>query len=91
MSDMLRTKYENMEINYEIMESLQAMFGQPSDQSCHDVFKDTINAKMKAGTSVREHVLKMIKWLNEVEIHDAIIDEPSQVSMILESLSPTFL
>ena len=32
MSDILRIKCEKMKIAYEIMKSLQAIFGQPSDQ-----------------------------------------------------------
>ena len=61
MSDVFRIKCEKMETAYEIMESFQAMIGQPFDhQSCHDAFKATMNAKMKVETSVREHVLKMI-------------------------------
>ena len=91
MFDVLRIKYEKMETAYEIMEFLQAMFGQPSNQLHHDTFKAAMNAKMKPRTSVREHVLKMINWLNEAEIHGTMIDERTQVSMILESLSPTFL
>ena len=50
-----------------------------------------MNTKMKAETSVWEHVLKMINWLNEAKIHGVVIDDRSQVTMILESLSPTFL
>ena len=75
MSDVLRIKCEKMEIAYEIMESPQVMFRQPSDQSRHDAFKAAMNAKMKAETSVRKHILKMINWLNEVEIHGAVIDQ----------------
>ena len=33
----------------------------------------------------------MIARLNEVEIHEAQIDEKMQVGMILETLSPSFL
>ena len=49
MSDVLRIKCEKIETAYEIMESLQAMFRQPSDQSRHDAFE------MKVRTLVREH------------------------------------
>ena len=60
MSDVLRINCENMETTNQIMESFKAMFGQPSDQSRHDVFKVAMNAKIKAETLIREHVLKMI-------------------------------
>ena len=77
MSDVLRMKCEKIEAAYEIMESLQAMFGQPSNHLRHDAFKTTMNTKMKVGTLVREHILKMINWLNEIEIYGAVIDERS--------------
>ena len=40
---------------------------------------------------VFEYVLKMIHYFNEVEINGAKFDEKTQVGMILETLSPTFL
>ena len=90
MTDVLRAKHERMETAYEIMESLQAMFGQQSDQSRHDAIKKAMNAKMKRGTPVRDHVLNMINYFGEAEAHRATIDDRTQVSMILESLSPDF-
>ena len=67
------------------------MFGQPSEQSCHEAIKVVMNRKMKNGSSVREHVLKMIHYFNEAGINGAKIDKNTQVGMILETLSPTFL
>ena len=49
-----------------------------------------MNAKMKKGVSVKEHVLNMINMMHEAEIHGATIDERTQVSIILESLTPAF-
>ena len=49
-----------------------------------------MNAKMKKGVSVREHVLNMINLMHEAEIHGAIIDERNQVSIILESFTLAF-
>ena len=69
MSNVLTIKCEKIETTYEIIESLHAMFGQPSDQSRHDAFRAAMNAKMKAKTSMREHLLKVINWLNEDKIH----------------------
>ena len=73
------------------MDSLQQMFGSPSEQARHEAVKAVMNNKMKNGSSVREHVLKMIHHFNEVEINGAKIDEKTQVGMILETLSPSFL
>ena len=67
------------------------MFRKPSNQSRHEAVKAIMNAKMKVGSSVREHVLKMISHINEAELHGATIDEATQVGMILETLSHDFL
>ena len=46
---------------------------------------------MKEGTSVREHVLDMMIHFNVAEVNEAVIDEKSQVSFIMESLPKSFL
>ncbi|XP_062080438.1 uncharacterized protein LOC133785200 [Humulus lupulus] len=46
--------------------------------------------KMKKGVSVGEHVLNMINTMHDAEVHGATIDEMTQFSMILESLTPSF-
>ncbi|PON89309.1 hypothetical protein TorRG33x02_148520, partial [Trema orientale] len=91
MTDVLRAKHERMETAYEVMESLQVMFGQQPDQSRYDTIKKAMNAKMKRGTPVRDHVLNMINYFGEAEVHGTTIDDRTQVSMILESLSLDFL
>ena len=48
--------------------------------------KTLLNTKMAEGTSVRDHVLKMIAYLNELEILGAEIDGESQVDIMLMSL-----
>ena len=91
MNDILRTKYENMETAYEIWEFLISMFGRQSDQSRHEATKAYLTTKMRKGVSVREHVLNMINLIHEVEIHGATVDEKTQMSVILESLTPGLL
>ncbi|XP_073288914.1 uncharacterized protein [Primulina huaijiensis] len=84
MNDVLRLKHEHVENAYEI-------YGQQSSQSKHKAIKNAMNARMKKGQSVGEHVLNMINYFTEAETHGATIDDDMQVSMILESLPPTFL
>ena len=91
MNGVLRKKHEDMETPYEIWESLQALFGQQSDQCRHEATHSYMNAKMKKGVSIWEHVLNMINLMHETEIHGATIDERTQVSIILESLTLAFL
>ena len=50
-----------------------------------------MTAKMKNGTSVREHVLRMMTHFNTAETHGGRIDERSQVTMIMETLPKSFL
>ena len=45
---------------------------------------------MKEGTSVRELVLNMMSYFITVEINGGTIDESSQVSIILTTLSKVF-
>ena len=60
ISDVLTKKHEGMVTAKEIMDSLQAMFGQSSSSVTHDALKYIYNSHMKEGTSVREHVLDMM-------------------------------
>ncbi|EXC11736.1 hypothetical protein L484_020791 [Morus notabilis] len=90
MSDVLRKKHEEMETAYEIMESLEAMFGAPSEKARLDAVRAFMNDKMKKCSSVKAHVLNMIDHLHDAELNGARIDEATQVGNILESLSPYF-
>ena len=49
-----------------------------------------MGAKMAEGTPVREHVLKMIGFLNELETLGATIDTQTQVDIILNLLPASF-
>ncbi|XP_024027517.1 uncharacterized protein LOC112093412 [Morus notabilis] len=91
MNEVLRTQHEGLASAKEIMDTLQRMFGRPSDSARHAAVKAVMNDRMKNGSSVREHMLKMINHLNEAEINGSHIDEKTQVGMILETLSPDFL
>ena len=71
MNEVLRTQHEGLATAREIMDSLQRMFGRPSDSARHATVKAVMNGRMKNGSSVHEHVLKMINHLNEVEINGA--------------------
>ena len=52
--------------------------------------KALLNIKMAEGTSVQDHVLKMIAHLNELEILRAEIDGETQVDIVLMSLPESF-
>ena len=69
MNDVLRKKHEDKDTANEIWESLQAMFGQQSDQCRHEATRSYMNAKMKKGVLVREHVLNMINLMHDTLDH----------------------
>ena len=66
------------------------MFGQPSEQKRHEAVRSAMLARMKEGTSVREHVLNMMSYFNTAEINGRAIDEPSEVSIILTTFPKSF-
>ena len=52
--------------------------------------KNLMSTKMVEGTLVREHVLKMISFINELDMLGAEIDSETQVDVILASLLDSF-
>ena len=63
-----------MQTTYDIMLNLKEMFGDQNRAGRQVAIKALLNTKMAEGTLVRDHVLKMITHLNELEILGAEID-----------------
>ena len=49
-----------------------------------------MNYRMKAGTPVRDHMMMIISYLNEMEILGSEIDGETKIDMILETLPESF-
>ncbi|XP_038896470.1 uncharacterized protein LOC120084725 [Benincasa hispida] len=77
LSKVLAKKHEAMVSGWEIMKSLREIFGQPATHS--------------EGASVREHVLDMMVHFNMVEMNGVVMNEASQISLILETLLKSYL
>ncbi|XP_062101029.1 uncharacterized protein LOC133806950 [Humulus lupulus] len=90
MSDVLIKKHEHMETAYEIWVSLPVMYGQHFDQCKDDATRAYTIMKMKKCGFVREHALNMINTIHDVEVYETTTKERTQVSLILESLTPDF-
>ncbi|XP_062118869.1 uncharacterized protein LOC133832560 [Humulus lupulus] len=88
---MLRTKLENVDTAFDIMDQLQDMFGHKSNQAHFEATKKYANAKMVSGMHVHDHFIKMMNYFQEVEFHGASTDEKTQVGLILNNLAPSFL
>ena len=66
------------------------MFGDQTRSTRQKAMKDLMKTTMAKTTPVRDHVLKMIGLLNELEILGAEIDGESQVDIILQSLPDSY-
>ena len=69
---------------------LKEMFGEQSRSARQTAMKNLMSTKMMEGTPVREHVLKMISFINELDMLGAEIDSETQVDVILASLPDSF-
>ena len=67
------------------------MFGQNTHFAREATLKRITDTKMEDGTRVRDHVLKMMDYLNEVEIHGVQIDDKTNINMVIDSLLDTFI
>ena len=90
MSNVLQHQHESMVTAYDMMLNLKEMFGEQNHAGRQVAMKALLNTKMAEGTPVRDHVLKMIGHLNELEILGAEIDGESQVDIVLMSLPESF-
>ena len=66
------------------------MFGEQSRAARQVAMKALLNTKMIEETPVQDHVLKMIAYLNELEILGVEIDAETQVYIVLMSLPESF-
>ena len=90
MSNILQHQHQSMPITYDMMINLKEMFGDQTRSTKQKAMKDLMNTTMAETTPVRDHVLKMIGLLNELEILGAEIDGQSQVDIILQSLPDSY-
>ena len=79
-----------MPITYDMITNLKEMFGDLNHAARLVAMKDLMNTTMVEGTLVRDHILKMMSLLNELEILGAEIDGETQVDIILQSLPDSF-
>ncbi|KAL5547171.1 hypothetical protein UlMin_006858 [Ulmus minor] len=75
----------------QIMASVQDMFGETSTRARFEAVKAIMNSRMKLGTPIRDHLLRIMTHFNEAEIHGSSIDQQTQVDMILETLPDSFI
>ncbi|KAH0701499.1 hypothetical protein KY285_015777 [Solanum tuberosum] len=90
MANVLHHQHQSMTSAYDMLASLKEMFGEQNRAAKQTAMKALLTTKMAEGSSVREHVLKLMNYLNEQEILGVEIDKESQVEMILQTLPDSF-
>ena len=90
MSDVLQYQHQNVATAAEIMTSLEELFSHQNRTARQNAMMEMLSLKMVEGTPVRDHVLKMMGYLNQLEILGANFDEETQVDFILHSLPTSF-
>ena len=90
MSSVLKHQHSAMETAAEIMTNLANLFGTQNRTAKSQAFRSIMTKSMKEGSSVRQHVLEMMSHLNQIEVLGGTIDPESQVTIILQSLPPSF-
>ncbi|XP_055814604.1 uncharacterized protein LOC129884310 [Solanum dulcamara] len=90
MVNVLPHQHQPMLSTYDMLASLKEMFGEKNCAAKQTAIKALLTTKIVEGSSVREHVLKFMSYLNELEILGVEIEKEPQVEMILQTLLDSF-
>ena len=90
MSGVLQHQHQAMSNAYDMMLNLKELFGHQNRAARKLAMKILINTRMAEGTPVRDHMLLIMAYLNELEILGAEIDAKSQIDIILLTLPDRF-
>jgi len=91
MSTVLQAQHEDYITARQIMDNLEDMFGGQATEKRREALSNLINCRQKAGSSIKEHMLKVMGYLAEVQTNGADIDAESQLTMIFETLSKEYI
>lgn len=86
MSNILQHQHHAMEIAYDMMLNLKEMFSDQNRAARLVAMKELVSITHVEGAPIRDHVLKMIVLLNELEILGAEIDAETQINFVLNLL-----
>ncbi|XP_074556263.1 uncharacterized protein LOC141812121 [Curcuma longa] len=90
MSNVLQHQHQAMPTAYDMMLNLKELFGHQNRAARQEAMRNLMTTTMKEGTPVREHILKMMAHLNEIEVLGGEIDGETQVDIILQTLPKSF-
>ncbi|CAA0811141.1 Unknown protein, partial [Striga hermonthica] len=86
MSNVLQHQHQSMATAADMLLNLKELFGHQSRAARQEALSALLNTRMTEGTPVREHALKIMAQLNELEVLGGFIDGETQVDIMLQSL-----
>jgi hypothetical protein len=90
MTNVLQKQCQCLVTAKDMMFHLKEMFGEQSRSVGQTAMKKLMSTKMVEGTPVWEHVLKMISFINELDMLGEKMDAETKVDAILSSLTNSF-
>lgn len=91
ISPTLQTQHEALANAKEIMDSLEQMFGGQETLARQTAIANIMNSKMKPGTPVKDHMLKLMGYFAEAKDNGANLESKIQSEMVFSSLSKDFV
>ena len=82
-------QHENMDIR-SIFRNTEELYGEQPRQMKYAASRNLFQTKMTVGSSVGDHVLKMIAYVNELELLNVGLDADRYTDIILQSLTPVY-
>ncbi|XP_020272393.1 uncharacterized protein LOC109847572 [Asparagus officinalis] len=73
-----------------IFRNTEQLYGEQPQQMKYAASRNLFQTKMTMGSSVRDHVLKMIAYVNELELLNTGLDANRYTNIILQSLTPAY-
>ncbi|XP_070055303.1 uncharacterized protein [Nicotiana tomentosiformis] len=74
MANILQHQHQSIRSAYDMLESLKEMFSEQNRAAKQTTMKALLNTKIAEGSSIRDHVLKMMGLLNELEFSIILLE-----------------
>ncbi|XP_024024264.1 uncharacterized protein LOC112092401 [Morus notabilis] len=91
MSTVLQAQHKDYITARQIMDNLEDMFGGQAVEKHEEALSNLINCRQKVGSSIKEHMLKVMGYLANAQTNGADIDAKSQLIMIFKTFSKEYI
>ena len=90
MSNVLQHQHQAIPTANHMMLNLKELFAHQNWVARQEAMRNLMTTTMTEGTPVRDHILKMMAYMNEIQILGVEIDGETQVNIILQTLPKGF-